>query len=168
VRAHPLALLAIAAAAPAFAAERAPEYDALQLFVGAWTQQGSESVFREDCDWFEGRHQVVCHSTRQRDDGSVSRGMSLLGYTPADGYVYTGIGSRGRFEMLRGGRFQDGRFVFESTATEDGKAVASRITIGPRTDAGFHFVVETSTDGGPWTHADTTVYLLRAPEPGAR
>ena len=163
-RARTLALAGVAlagVATTAIAADRAPEYDALALFLGAWTQAGSEAVFREDCDWFDGRHQVVCHSTRQREDGTVSRGMSVLGYTPAQGYVYAGIGSRGRFEMLSGGRYAEGRFTFESTAQEDGKPVTTRIVIGPRTAKGFDFVVHTSTSGGPWVHADTTVYLLR-------
>lgn len=150
---------AVALLPAAVAAERGPEYDALALYLGAWTQEGRQSVFREDCDWYDGRFQVVCHSTSTRADGSTGRGMSVLGYTPGEGYVYAGIGNRGRFEMLRGGRFEGGRFVFESTAQQNGKSVTSRITIGPRTDAGFPFVVDASTDGGPWTHVDTTTYV---------
>lgn len=157
--------LAVAASAvitlPSYtvAAGRGPEYDALAIYLGAWTQEGRESVFREDCDWYDGRFQVVCHSTSTRSDGSTGRGMSVLGYSPSEGYVYAGIGNRGRFEMLRGGRFENGRFIFESTARENGKSVTSRITIGPRTDAGFPFVVDASTDGGPWARVDTVNYV---------
>lgn len=153
------ALLSAGLLTPAFAAERGPEYDALAIYLGAWTQKGREAVFREECDWYDGRFQIVCHSTSSRADGSTGRGISILGYTSTEGYVYTGIGNRGRFEMLRGGTYANGQFVFKSTAQEDGKSVTSRITIGPRSAEGFPFVVDTSTDGGPWTRVDTTEYI---------
>ena len=141
------------------APERAPEYAHLEIFIGRWTTEGSENSFVEVCDWYHGRFHVVCHSERKRPDGSTGHGMSVLSYVPGSGYVYTGIGSKGRYETLQGGAWSRGSLTFTSTASEDGKSVVTRIQIGPSTDKGFPFVVDTSTDGGAWTRVDTTTYI---------
>lgn len=152
-----MSMLAGAQTAPA--PERAPGYAPLQGFVGHWTTQGREQLFRETCDWYHGKFHVVCHSESKRADGSIAHGMSILSFVPATGYVYTGIGSRGRYETFEKGRWEDGKFVFDSAATKDGKPITNRISIGPFTDAGFQFVVTTSSDGVNWTEAARTRYV---------
>jgi hypothetical protein len=139
--------------------ERAPEYAHLEMLIGRWTTEGSESSFVEVCDWYHGRFHVVCHSERKRPDGSTGHGMSVLSYVPGAGYVYTGIGSRGRYETLEAGVWSGGSLTFTSTAIEDGKSVVTRIQVGPSTDRGMPFVVDTATDGGAWTRVETTMYV---------
>lgn len=159
-----LATLVAASAQTAFAQNaampaRSPGYENLGNFVGRWTLKGSEPDYLEVCDWYAGQFHVVCHTEQKRKDGSTGRGMSILSYLPEQGYVYTGIGSNGRYETLQHGTFGAGMFEFSSTAHEQGKSVATRIRIGPFTNEGFLFVVHTSTDGGAWTALDTINYI---------
>ena len=101
-----LALLAsfAASAAPADAPTppaRDPGYDALAHFVGRWTTKGSEATFVETCEWFDGRFHVVCRSERKRPDGTTGRGLSILGFVPGEGYVYSGIGNKAATKRWR-------------------------------------------------------------------
>jgi hypothetical protein len=146
---------AIAQEAPA----RPPEYDALQHFVGRWTERGNEKTFLEACTWFDGNFHVVCNAERKRADGSVGRSLSILSYVPSQGYVHVGIGSKGSYDTLHNGTFRGGLFEFLSTARQGDRSIVTRIRIGPFTKSGFSFVVDTSTDGGPWVAAGTTDYV---------
>ena len=87
--------------------------------------------------------------------------MSILSFVPRARYVYTGIGSNGRYETLQGGTWNRGVLTFTSTAHEGDKAVVTRIQIGPAADKGIPFVVDSSTDGGGWTRVETTTYIKR-------
>jgi hypothetical protein len=138
---------------------RPPAYDPLQHFVGRWTERGNEKTFLEVCTWFDGNFHVVCNAERKRADGSVGRSLSILSYVPNEGYVHVGIGNKGSYETLQNGTFRSGRFEFLSTAKAGDKSIVTRIRIGPFTKHGFPFVVDTSTDGGPWVAAGTTDYV---------
>ncbi len=156
----PLILFAgLAGAQASSEPERAPGYAPLASFVGHWTTQGNETQFRENCDWYHGKFHVVCNAERKRADGSTGHSMSILSYVPGSGYVYSGIGSKGRYETFEKGLFSDGQFVFETTSPDQGSQATSRIVIGPFTDEGFLFVVTTSKDGSTWTEAGRTTYL---------
>lgn len=148
---------------PLAAAQEAPprplEYDNLQHFVGRWTEQGNEKTFLEVCDWFDAKFHVVCNAERKRANGTVGRSLSILSYVPGQGYVHVGIGSKGSYETLQNGTFSGGIFEFLSTTKESDKSIVTRISIGPFTEHGFPFVVDTSTDGGPWVAAGTTDYV---------
>lgn len=91
--------------------------------------------------------------------------MSILSYVPESGYVYSGIGSKGRYETFEKGIWSDGTFIFDSTRSDAGKPVTDRITIGRFNDEGFLFIVISSPDGVTWTEVDRTTYIrLRQPE----
>lgn len=154
-----LVAAALAAGSAAPEPERDPGYAALGNLVGEWTNAGSEDTFRESCAWYHGRFHVVCHTTRKREDGTTSHGMSILGFVPGAGYVYTGIGSKGRYETLEKGTFTGGILEYRSSATEDGKTVVTRIRMGPFGGRVVPFVVDASTDGGEWSAPDTTKYV---------
>jgi hypothetical protein len=138
---------------------RPPEYDPLQHFVGRWTERGNEKTFLEVCTWFDGNFHVVCNAERKRADGSVGRSLSILSYVANEGYVHASISNKGGYETLQEGTFRSGLFEFLSTAKAGDKSVVTRIRIGPFTKQGFSFVVDTSTEGGPWVAAGTTDYL---------
>ena len=144
-------------------AARPAEYLPLQNFVGRWTTAGRERAFEETCEWYHGGFHVVCHSVSKRADGSTGHGMSILSHVPDAGYVYSGIGSKGRYETFSMGRWQDGQFVFDSPGSEGGSPVTNRINIGPFTDQGFEFVVSSSADGQSWTELGRTTYLRLDP-----
>ena len=154
-----LALAGIASAQTAQSPERAPGYAPLENFVGSWTTQGRESQFKEACNWYYGNFHVVCNSETRRADGSTGHGMSILSYVPESGYVYSGIGSKGRYETFEKGIWSDGKFIFDSSRSDAGKPVTDRITIGPFSDDGFLFVVTSSSDGATWTEVDRTTYI---------
>jgi hypothetical protein len=154
-----LVVAALAATPATTDPPRDPGYAPLENLIGEWTTVGSEDTFRETCEWYHGRFHVVCHSTRKREDGTMGHGMSILGFMPGAGYVYTGIGNRGRYETLEKGTFADGVLEYRSTATDDGKTVVTRIRVGPAHDGRMPFVVDTSTDGGAWSEPDTTMYV---------
>jgi hypothetical protein len=138
---------------------RLPDYDHLQHFVGRWTERGNENTFLEVCVWFDGKFHVVCNAERKRADASVGRSLSILSYVPNEGYVHVGIGNEGSYGTLQNGTFREGVFEFLSTTEEGGKSIVTRIRIGPVAEHGFPFVVDTSTDGGPWVVAGTTDYV---------
>ena len=156
-----LIVLSAYSASAADEPEPAPDYARLGMLIGRWTTEGNEKSFLEVCDWYHGKYHVVCHSERTRPDGSIGHGMSILSFVPDSGYVYTGIGSKGRYETLHGGTWSQGALTFNSTTSEGGKTVVTRIHIGPPTDKEIPFVVDTSTDGGAWTRVETTTYVKR-------
>jgi hypothetical protein len=158
-----LAAVLLLCSTPAAIAQDTPErpsgYDSLQHFVGRWTERGNEKTFLEVCTWFDGKFHVVCNAERKRADASVGRSLSILGYVPNEGYVHVGISNKGTYETLQNGTFRAGQFEFLSTAKEGDKSIVTRIRIGPFTEQGFPFVVDTSTNGGPWVAAGTTDYV---------
>ncbi len=155
----PLIFFTCTASAQVQAPERPPGYAPLKNFVGRWTTQGREDKFLEVCSWYHGEFHVVCNATSKRADGSTGHSMSILGYVPGSGYVYSGIGSKGRYETFDKGTWSEGRFTFDTTIMESEGKTLNRISIGPFTDRGFLFVVTTSTDGVVWKPVDTTTYI---------
>jgi hypothetical protein len=139
--------------------KRPPDYDNLQHFVGRWAERGNEKTFLEVCEWFDGKFHVVCKAERKRPDGTVGHSLSILGYVPGEGYVHVGIGDKGSYETLQHGTFRNGVFEFLSTAKEGDKPIVTRIRIGPFTQQGFPFVVDTATDAGKWVAGGRTDYV---------
>jgi len=153
-----LALAPLLFALPALAQEppRHEGYAALEGLVGSWTIAGREGEYLEVCDWYDGKRHIVCNTESKRKDGSTSRGMSILGFVPDQGYVYTGIGNRGRYETFRAGTYKDGIIEYRDQSAEG----HTRIRIGPFTDRKLvPFNVHTSADGVKWDSADSFNYV---------
>jgi hypothetical protein len=82
--------------------------------------------------------------------------MSILSFIPDQGYVYTGIGNRGRYETHERGTFKNG--ILEYIDRTDGEI--TRIRIGPFTNrAAIPFVVHTSKNGTDWELAESFNYI---------
>lgn len=129
---------------------RASGYDRLGSLVGRWTIAGSEQSFVEACRWYNGNFHIICETENKRADGTVSHGMSILGYLPEkDTYTYHGIGSAGRNETMSG-IFAHGVLEFTAEATDNDKTVISRVRIGPFSEREVPFVAESSTDRVNW------------------
>ena len=159
-----MAALALLTAVPAMAQESGgndhdPSYIRLENLVGTWTTRGREATFSEVCAWYEGNFHVICNSENQRPDGSVGRGMSILSYVPNEGYVYSGIGSRGRYETYENGVWENDTLIFISSGIEEGIPRLSRIRMGPFSGTEVPFAVDTSSDGSTWSEADITTYV---------
>ena len=154
---HALALTALLVAFPSYSQDNARPagYDALDGLVGSWTIAGQESTYRETCAWYHGDRHVVCNTEAKREDGSIGHSMSILSFVPDQGYVYTGIGSRGRYETHEKGTYRDG--ILEYTDHANGES--TRIRIGPFADRTIvPFVVHTSKNGIDWELAESFNY----------
>ena len=155
---HVPILAALLVSSPAFAQEppRHEGYSALEGLVGSWTIAGREGSYLETCDWYDGRHHIICTTESKRKDGSIARGMSILSFIPDQGYVYTGIGNRGRYETYRGGTYVDGVIEYLERSGD----AHTRIRIGPFTDRNLvPFNVHSSRDGVTWEQADSFNYV---------
>jgi hypothetical protein len=151
----PVALLALAGSALAEEQARHEGYAPLEHLVGTWTIVGKEDSYRETCGWYHGKRHIVCETESKRKDGSISHGMSILSFVPESGYVYTGIGSSGRYESYRGGTYNEGVLEYVNRTP----AEITRIRVGPFTGKGeIPFAVHTSTDGAAWTLAESFSY----------
>jgi hypothetical protein len=152
----PLAALLMTSAALAQEKPRNAGYDPLDGIVGSWTIAGKEGTYLETCGWYDGKRHIICNTESKRKDGSTSHGMSILSFVPGQGYVYTGIGSGGRYETYRGGTYQNG--VIEYLDQSGG--AHTRIRIGPFGDKDtVPFNVHTSPDGIKWDQADSFNYI---------
>ena len=139
----------------------APGYDRLSPLVGRWTIRGREGKYVEACRWYDGSFHIVCETENTRADGTVGRGMSILGYLPdQDRYTYHGIGSKGRNETMSG-IYSDGILEFTAEAVDNGKTTISRVRVGPFSAREIPFVAESSADRVSWTtDADFTYVRL--------
>lgn len=134
-------------------------YDRLGSLVGRWTMKGSEGKFLEACRWYDGNFHVICETEGKRADGSIGRGMSVLGYLPdKDRYTYLGIGSTGRNETMSG-TFADGVLEFTAESVENGKTLVSRVRMGPFSGREVPFVAESSADRVNWTVDASFTYV---------
>ncbi len=154
---HTLLLTVLLVALPSHGQDKARHegYKALDGLVGTWTIPGQESTYKETCAWYHGERHIVCNTESTRKDGSIAHSMSILSFVPDHGYVYTGIGSRGRYETHEKGTFQNG--ILEYSDHTDGET--TRIRIGPFTDRTIvPFVVHTSKNGADWQLVDSFNY----------
>jgi hypothetical protein len=153
-----LLLAALALTSPSSAQEepRPEGYAPLEGLVGSWTIAGKEGTYLETCDWYDGRRHIICNAEFKRKDGSTARAMSILSFVPEQGYVYTGIGNRGRYETYRGGTYNNGIIEYlDHTA-----GAHTRIRVGPFSDKNVvPFIVHTSQDGTKWELADSFNYV---------
>lgn len=155
---HVLLLTALTVALPAFAQEqlRHEGYEPLEGLVGSWTIAGQEGTYLETCDWYHGKRHIICHTESKRKDGSTSHSMSILSFVPEQGYVYTGIGSRGRYQTYKEGVYKDGVIEFVDHSSEG----HTRIRVGPFSDEKLvPFNVHTSQDGVKWDPAESFNYI---------
>lgn len=151
-----LAALLLSCAAVAREEPRHEGYAPLENLVGSWTIPGQERTYLETCDWYHGRRHIVCNTESRREDGSTEHSMSILGFVPDQGYVYTGIGSRGRYQTYRGGTYTAGVIEYLEQAAEG----RTRIRVGPFDDRmRVPFNVHTSKDGVQWDAADSFDYI---------
>lgn len=154
---HALLLTALLITFAAYGQDQARHegYSPLESFVGTWTIPGQESTYKETCSWYHGERHIVCNTETRRNDGSIGHSMSILSFVPDHGYVYTGIGSRGRYETHETGTYRDGILEYIDQANGE----ITRIRIGPFTDRKIiPFSVHTSKNGADWELAESFNY----------
>jgi Protein of unknown function (DUF1579) len=137
-----------------------PEHKALGYFAGKWTSQsamkpgaygpGGKMTSKDDCQWFEGGFQLVCHSQAQGPVGSMAS-MGIMTYNPNERvYSYYGIDNKGMSELSIG-RKEGSKWTFMSTTQMGDQTMKSRYTIIEGTPTAYTFKWETSPDGAQWS-----------------
>ena len=129
----------------------------LSMFVGTWTVKGSESTYRETCEWLTPGSFVVC---RAEDTNPKERDVSLsiLGYSPEEqAYTYANFDGSGSSRTLRAWVHGE-KWVFTGGRERPGKSLRWQVTITPN-PKGFHFREEVSENGAPWTTNFETQYI---------
>jgi hypothetical protein len=138
-----------------------PEHEKLGYFVGKWTMEGElketpmgpggKLTAKDNCEWFEGKFAVVCHTTGTSPMGST-KGIGILGYSPEEkAYSYYGLDNSGQVQMTvpRGSR--DGEvWTFTDESKMGGKMIKSRYIIKEVSASEYTFKWEIQTDDGKW------------------
>jgi len=89
-----------------------PEHKRLEFFVGKWKWEGvakpsqfgpgGKTTGTTNCEWFEGRFQVICRSELMGPSGN-GKELEILAYSPAEaGYTRYNITSDGQGALAHG------------------------------------------------------------------
>jgi hypothetical protein len=136
-----------------------PEHQALGYFAGQWVSEsemkpgpygpGGKMTSHDDCKWFEGNFQIVCHSEAKGPVGAMTS-MGIMAYVPSERvYSYYGIDNKGASE-LSVGKKEGKTWTFMTTTSMGDQPVKSRYTIVEGTPTAYTFKWETSPDGAKW------------------
>lgn len=153
-------LVALSFVAPTDSAQSNSQGDPrhkLSMFVGTWTVEGSESTYRETCEWLTRESFVVC---RAEDTNPKERDVSLsiMGYSPEEqAYTYANFNGSGGSRTLRAW-VQGEKWVFTGGRERMGKFARWQVTITPNVK-GFHFRQDISENGAAWTTNFETQYI---------
>ena len=151
---------AIVFATPVASAQTESQSDPRQklaMFVGTWTVEGSESTYRETCEWLTRQSFVVC---RAEDTNPKERDVSLsiMGYSAEDqSYTHANFNGSGGSRTLRAWMHGE-KWVFTGGRERAGEFARWQVTITPNVK-GFHFRQEVSENGAPWTTNFETQYI---------
>lgn len=151
---------AIAFVAPIASAQTEPQSDPrdkLSMFVGTWTVEGSESTYRETCEWLTRESFVACRA-EDTNPNEKDVSLSVMGYSPDEqAYTYANFNGSGGSRTLHAW-VQGEKWVFTGGRERLGKFARWQVTITPNTK-GFHFRQEVSENGSPWTTNYETQYI---------
>lgn len=154
-----LCSLAIAQAPPP-APKPGPEQKAIGYFAGKWTSEGElkpgpfgpggKTTGADNCEWFAGGFQLVCHGEGKGPLGPMST-LGVMAYSAADkAYTFYGIDSLGMNELSTGNKSGD-TWTFTSTSSFAGQTFKSRFTIVETSPRAYTFKWESSPDGTKWS-----------------
>jgi hypothetical protein len=136
-----------------------PETKKLDAFAGKWQGEGEmkpgpwgpggKMTNVDDCSWFEGGFQLVCHSSGSGAMGSV-KGEGVMFWSPEDKvYKYMGYDSMG-MSMSAAGTSTGNTWSWKSTDKMGGKTIHSRYTVTLTSPTTQTYKYETSEDGKAW------------------
>jgi hypothetical protein len=137
----------------------APETKKLDAFAGKWQGEGEmkpgpwgpggKMTNVDDCSWFDGGFQLVCHSSGSGAMGSV-KGEGVMSWSPEDKvYKYMGYDSMG-MSMSATGTNTGNTWNWKSTDKMGGKTIHSRYTVTLTSPTTQVYKYETSEDGKTW------------------
>jgi hypothetical protein len=150
----------IAAQAPQ-APKPGPEHAKLAYFVGKWTAEGEvkpgpmgpggKFTSTDNCEWFEGRYSVICHSEGTMPTGP-SKSIGILGYSPEEKvYTYYGVdNSAMTMASVPKGTITGDTWTYFDEGTMGGKKYKSRVVIKELSPTSYSFKLDMQGPDGKW------------------
>jgi hypothetical protein len=138
-----------------------PEQARLGYFVGKWTAEGEmkpgpmgpggKMTSSDDCEWFEGRFSVICHSEGTTPMGP-SKSIGILGYSPEEKvYTYYGVDNTNMtMASVPRGTVRGDTWTYNDEGTMGGKKVKTRVTIKELSPTAYTFKMEMQGPDGKW------------------
>jgi hypothetical protein len=151
----------LASAQPGQAPKPGPEHQRLGYFVGKWTAEGEmkpgpmgpggKFTSSDNCEWFEGRFAVVCHSEGKTAMGPM-KGIGILSYSPEEKvYTYAGVDNSGMtMTTIPRGTVQGDTWTYTDESMMGGKKVKTRVVIKELSPTAYTFRMEMQGPDGKW------------------
>jgi uncharacterized protein DUF1579 len=152
--------LQVAAAQGPEAPKPGPEHARLGYFVGKWTSEGEmkpgpmgpggKMQSTDNCEWFEGRLSVICHSEGNGPMGP-SKSIGILSYSPEEkAYTYYGADNYMSMTSVPKGTVRGDTWTYTDESKMGGKKVKSRVTIKELSPTAYTFRMEMQGPDGKW------------------
>jgi hypothetical protein len=138
-----------------------PEQARLGYFVGKWTAEGEvkpgpmgpggKFTSTDNCEWFEGRYSVICHSEGAMPMGP-SKSIGILGYSPEEKvYTYYGVDNTGMtMSSVPKGTLKGDTWTYLDQGTMGGKQYKSRVIIKELSPTSYSFSMDMQGPDGKW------------------
>ena len=138
-----------------------PENQRLGFFVGKWTGTGEmkpgpmgpggKMTTTDDCEWFEGKFSVICHSTGKSPAGA-SKSIGILGYSSEEKvYTYSAVDNSGMtMTTVPHGTVKGDTWTYHDESLMGGKKVKSRVIIKELSPTAYTFTMDMQTPDGKW------------------
>ncbi len=138
-----------------------PEVKKLGYFVGTWKSEGElkENPFgmppgkyagTDNCEWFHGGFQVVCHSSAKGPAGAM-HSMGIIAYNTQDkAFTYYGIDNMGMADQSKG-TVEGDHWEYTSDMKIGDKTYHGRYSMTTSSPDSYTYKYETSEDGTNWT-----------------
>jgi Protein of unknown function (DUF1579) len=138
-----------------------PEHQKLAYFVGKWTTEGEikpgpmgpggKQTATDNCEWFDGKFAVVCHSDGKGPTGPT-KSIGLLSYSSEEKvYTYYGLDNTAMtMASVPKGTVQGDTWTFNDEGMMGGQKFKSRVTIKELSPSAYTFKLELQGPDGKW------------------
>jgi Protein of unknown function (DUF1579) len=138
-----------------------PEHQRLAYFVGKWTGEGEmkpgpmgpggKMSSSDNCEWFDGRFAVICHSEGKSPMGSF-KGLGIISYSPEEKvYTYYSVDNTGMtMASVPHGTVQGDTWTYTDESMMGGKKMKSRVRIKEESPTSYAFTMEMQGPDGKW------------------
>ncbi len=138
-----------------------PEHQRLGYFVGKWTGEGDmkaspfgpggKVTSTDNCEWFDGKFAVSCHSVGKGPSGPM-KSLGILGYSAEEKvYTYYGVDNSGMvMTTVPRGSVQGDTWTYMDESLMGGKKIKGRYVIKELSPTSYSFKWEMMGDDGKW------------------
>jgi hypothetical protein len=138
-----------------------PEHERLGFFVGKWTGTGEmktspmgpggKVTSKDDCQWFEGRFAVICHSESTMPFGA-NTSVGIMSYSPElKVYTYYAADSSGMtMATVPHGTVEGKTWTYTDESLFGGQKVKSRVVLTELSPTSYSFEMAVQDPQGTW------------------